>query len=133
VFDVELAHREITGVAGREAASDRERSGRHETVGLGKGSTAPCELAPPFAGAPTFGSTEWCYAQPFEQRTRGSLFARFEPPNGLLDVDRTDVGSVVRLPQGGQSAQGSGSTSQQVDDDGRVQEDRGQLPETPLV
>jgi hypothetical protein len=133
VFDGELTHREVPRVTGCEAASDRQCGGRYETVGLRKGSTASSVFAPPVTCTPTLGRTKRRYAQTVEQRTRWTRFAWLEPPNGLFDVDCADVRRVVRGAQGRQPPQRTDATAQQVDDDGRVQQDRSQLPDTAFV
>jgi hypothetical protein len=61
------------------------------------------------------------------------VLARPESPNRLLDVDRARIWLVVRTGERQQSPARVRATAKEVDQDGRVEENRRQLPDAALI
>lgn len=133
MLDSDLWHREVLWIPGREPATKRHRRGCHEAVGLRECAAASCELAPPFSGLPTFFSTERGEAKPGEERTSRPVLARPEPPNSLLDIDCADIRRVIRVTECQQPPSRVGTTAKEVDEDGRVEENGRQLPDSARI
>ena len=138
VFDGELAHGEISRIARRESPAQRERCGRHQAVRLGERTPTSGELTAPLSRLPAFGGPQRSDPKPREESASGRVLARPESPNRLFHIDRTYIGCVFRIAERNQTPARVGATAKEVDEHGRVEENRGQLPNaavigTPLV
>src|ERR671937_1779004 len=99
VFDGELAHGELSRIAGRESPAQRERCGGYQAVRLGERPPASGELTTPLSGLPAFGGPQLSDPKPREERASGRVLARPEPPDRLFYVDGTYVRCVFRIAQ----------------------------------
>jgi hypothetical protein len=133
MLDGELAHREVLRIPGREPAARRAYRGRDETVGLCESPPALGEVAPPFACLPPLDGAQWHDPKAGEEGASLRLLATSEASNRLLDVDGTGARCISGAPELGQSPPRIGATTEEVDQDRRVEENRSQLPDTALV
>lgn len=133
VLDVEFAHREISWVTGCEPAAERERRRRDETVRLRQRAAASGELAPPLSRLPAFGGSKRRDSKAGKERASLPVLARPQPSNRLLDVDRTRVWRVPRIAERQEPPARVRATAEEVDQDGRVEKDRRQLPDAALI
>jgi hypothetical protein len=133
VLNNELAHREIPRIAGREPAAERERGGCYEAVRLRKRTAAANGLAPPLSGLPAFSRAQRNDSKALEERTSRAVLARLESANRLLDIDGARVRRVLRPAERSQAPARLGASAQQVDQDGRVEQNGCQLPDAALV
>ena len=77
VLEHDLAHREISRIAGREPAAKREGGRGHEAVRLRKRAPAPGELAPPFTCLPALGTSQRHDSKAGKERASRFVLARF--------------------------------------------------------
>ena len=133
MFDGELAHGEISRIARRESPAQRERGGRYEAVRLGERPPTSGELTAPLSGLPAFGGTQGSGPKPGKDRASGGVLAGPESPNRLLHVDCTDVRCVFRIAERQQTPSRVSATAKEVDEHGRVEENRGQLPNAAVI
>ena len=128
VLEGELVHRKVFRVAGREATAKRECRSCYEAVRLRKCAPASGEHAPPLSGLPAFNGAQRDDSKPDKERASLRVLARPESPDGLLDVDRTRIRRVARTTKREQPPTRVRATAKEVDEDGRVEEDRRHYP-----
>src|SRR5919108_3782777 len=110
VFDGELAHGQISRIAGRESPAQGERCGRYQAFRLGERTPTSGELTAPLSGLPAFGGPQRSDPKPREERASGRVLARPQSPNRLFHVDGTDVWCVFRIAQRRQTPSRVGAT-----------------------
>lgn len=125
MLDRKLGHRKIARVSGRQAGADRDRSGGDQAIGLGKRAPAGGECAAPLTRAPALHLGQGNQSQAGEEPFRGVPFRRRESTHRLLDIDGTHVRTVAGAVEIGQPTARLRSTAEQIDDHGRVEQDRG--------
>jgi cytidylate kinase len=121
VLDIELWHREVLWIAGRQPGAGTDGRGGDQAVGLAEGDAAARMLSTPAPCPFSRGAVEGSQAHPAEETCDKRLLRGSAPTQHLLDVDRANPRGLARLTQGSHTLCGW-TTVQRVDQDGRVEQ-----------
>lgn len=88
VFDCDVIHGEVGGVARCQVSLDAGGGGSDQAVGLVKSDPSAGELAAPLPGANSFGRAQGCAPQAAHQPLCCDLFTGKQSAPDLLDRDR---------------------------------------------
>jgi hypothetical protein len=120
VLDLELTHREVSGIARDQSRADTDCRGSDQAVGLTKRDAGPREIAAPSSGELTLAATERRNLQaPKKARHHFFLLGPGATQN-LLYVHRTYVRQLLALAESSYTL-GGRQSSQRVDQNGRIE------------
>jgi hypothetical protein len=122
VLEGELPHRIVPHVAGREPASGGEGRCGNQAVGLSEGPSSLGMPATPLAGLPALPLAERDDAKAGEEAAHLAVLGRAESSYRLLDVDGARARRVARIVKRSETLRGLRTSSQEIDEDGRVQQ-----------
>ena len=124
MLDIDLRHREIIDVRGRQGRIDAGRRSGNQAIGLMECDSAARESLAPCASSHPFGHPQRRQSQATEQAARDDLLARAQAAPDLLDRNHARPRLRAGSSQGRQSGR-SGSAAERVDEHGRIQEQAG--------
>lgn len=133
VLDDNVLHREVPRVAGREPRAHSGRGSGDQAVGLRERHAAVSMLAAPGSGPGTLGCAERRDVKPHEEQPGPFDLGVAEPAHDLFDIDSGRVGQVVRTAQRREPLDRAGSSTEHVDQYGRVEEDGTHSADPPRV
>ena len=110
VLDLELAHREVSGVARDQPCANTYGRGRDEAVRLAESESTAGEVSAPPPGALALGTAERGDAQAPEKARHSHFLIGPGATQNLLDVHRTDVRHSLALAQPSKSLGGGQSS-----------------------
>jgi hypothetical protein len=120
VLDLELVHREVLRVAGRQARTGADGGSRYQAVRLSESDCVAREVAAPSPSELTLGATERRNAQASEEASHGRFLIASGAAQDLLDVDRADTRHLPTLAQPSDPI-GRRQSPQRVDQNRRIE------------
>jgi hypothetical protein len=121
VLNVELRHREVLWVPGREPYSHTNSGGGYQAIGLTEGYSPPRMVSAPTTRHLTLRTPHRCQTHALQEAQNDFLLVMEHPPHNLLDVDRTDPRGSRGVAQGSNSI-GGGTAAQHIDQHRRVEQ-----------
>jgi len=133
MLDLELGHRKVLRIPGGETSADGGRGCRDQAVTLGESDAFSLKVLSPLSGQPSLGLSERHHTNAGDQSFGSRPFGRPQAARNLLDVDRTDVGSVSSSFEPVVALLSAREAAQQIDEYRGVEEDVRHLPDAARV